>query len=290
LTLIRRVPETAGVRSLIVGFLGLIVPGAGHAATGRPRTALLFAVPVIALMAVWVILYLLSGHSIFGFLLAPGVLPALAVVNVALAVWRIAAGLDAARREAPSRVAMGALGAGVIVLVLVPHVLLGRTLASANDFLDSMFASGPTPSQQQPGSRDMPTGSDGGFIVPEGDLQDGWNLASVADPTATPVPKGPMGPGIGTLPALGAAVPWNRPDAIPWGNDGRFDLLLLGSDAGIDRWSRRMDVMLLVEVDVATGKVALIGLPRNLQNAPFPPGVARDARPCGCLTGLLNEM
>jgi hypothetical protein len=33
-----------------------------------------------------------------------------------------------------------------------------------------------------------------------------------------------------------------------------------------------MDVMLLVEIDVATGKVAMIGLPRNLINAPFPPG------------------
>ena len=49
-------------------------------------------------------------------------------------------------------------------------------------------------------------------------------------------------------------MPWTRAGAIPWGSDGRFDLLLLGSDAGIDRWSRRMDVMLLVEVDVASGQ------------------------------------
>lgn len=51
-----------------------------------------------------------------------------------------------------------------------------------------------------------------------------------------------------------------------------------------------MDVMLLVEVDVATGKVAMIGLPRNLQNAPFPPGPARNSSACGCFHGLLNEM
>ena len=48
--------------------------------------------------------------------------------------------------------------------------------------------------------------------------------------------------------------------------------------------------MLLVEVDVATGAVAMVGLPRNLQNAPYPPGPARDASPCGCQPGLLNEM
>jgi LCP family protein required for cell wall assembly len=143
----------------------------------------------------------------------------------------------------------------------------------------------------------MPTSSDGGFILPDGDLRDGWDgveVASAAEPTSTPVPvvvaHGPYGSGTGTLPALGAAVPWTRAGATPWGNDGRFDLLLLGSDAGADRWSRRMDVMLLVEIDVATGKVAMIGLPRNLINAPFPPGAARDAVKCGCLTGLLNEM
>jgi LCP family protein required for cell wall assembly len=77
--------------------------------------------------------------------------------------------------------------------------------------------------------------------------------------------------------------------ATSWADDGRFDLLLLGSDAGQGRWSRRMDVMLLIEVDVATGRVAMVGLPRNLINAPFPPGPARDAVSCGCLTGLLNE-
>jgi LCP family protein required for cell wall assembly len=86
-------------------------------------------------------------------------------------------------------------------------------------------------------------------------------------------------------------VPWQRPGAVPWGGDGRFDLLLLGSDAGPDRWSRRMDVMLLVEVDVASGKVAMIGLPRNLTNAPYPPGTAAyDSNACHCLQGLLNSL
>jgi LCP family protein required for cell wall assembly len=51
-----------------------------------------------------------------------------------------------------------------------------------------------------------------------------------------------------------------------------------------------MDTMLLVEIDVATGKVAMIGLPRNLQNTPFPPGPARDAIACGCFSDLLNGL
>jgi len=96
--------------------------------------------------------------------------------------------------------------------------------------------------------------------------------------------------GLGSLPGLNAAVPWDRPGAVPWGDDGRFDLLLLGSDASGGRWSRRMDVMLLVEIDVATGKVAMIGLPRNLVNAPFPAGPARNAVACGCFRDLLNAL
>jgi LCP family protein required for cell wall assembly len=77
---------------------------------------------------------------------------------------------------------------------------------------------------------------------------------------------------------------------VPWGTDGKFDLLLLGSDAGPDRWSRRMDVMLLVEIDVSSGKVAMIGIPRNMQNAPFPKGPARQAVACGCFQPLLNAL
>ena len=280
------------MRSIWAGLLGLVVPGVGHAYIGRRHLALLFLSPVIALAAVWLVLFLVSGRtSLIGFLLTPGVLPALAIVNVGLAAWRIAAGVDAARRLRPSRAAIGALAAAIVFLVLVPHLLVGRVLVSANDFLDSMFATVGSPSPV-PASSYMPTNSDGGFIVPEGDLQDGWNVAIADEAASTPAPvaRGPMGPGIGTLPSLGAAVPWARAGATPWGNDGRFDLLLLGSDAGIDRWSRRMDVMMLIEVDVATGRVAMIGLPRNLINAPFPPGPARDAVTCGCLTGLLNEM
>ena len=282
--------------SILAGLLGLIVPGSGHALIGRRRLALLFAAPVVTLLVVWVVLYLVSGRTtLLGFLLTPGVLPALAVINVALAAWRIAAGVDAARRARPTRAAGAALGVAVLVLVLVPHLLVGRVIVSANDFLDSMFASAPSPSQVEPSLSVAPTPTADPDVIPYEDVEEDWNywrrlLAAAAAPPTNSGPRGPMSSGTGSLPPLGAAVPWNAPGAIPWGSDGRFDLLLLGSDAGLGRWSRRMDVMLLVEIDVASGKVAMIGLPRNLINAPFPPGPARDAVSCGCLTGLLNEM
>jgi LCP family protein required for cell wall assembly len=283
------------MRSALAGLLGLLVPGAGHALLGRRRAAAIFLAPLIVMLAIGLGLFIQGGPTgILAFVVTPGVLPALAVVNVALACWRIAAAADAARDTDRPLATAGLLGAAVLVLVVVPHLWAGSTIAATSDFLDSMFASGPAvtddPNASQDDSTPPPEPWGDGVQGPSIDERDaGWSPPAPT-PAPTDVPHGPMTAGTGTLPALGAAVPWTRPGASPWGSDGRFDLLLLGSDAGPNRWSRRMDVMLLVEVDVASGKVAMIGLPRNIINAPFPPGAARDAVACGCLQGLLNSL
>ena len=171
----------------------------------------------------------------------------------------------------------------------------GSTIAATSDFLDSTFANGNTPEETDAPEDTPPPG----WTFDPGDGEDSPAPspdASLPIASIIPTPKPTAGPpvahgsGTGNLPGLNVSIPWTRPGAVPWGSDGRFDLLLLGSDAGRDRWSRRMDVMLLVEVDVNTGKVAMIGLPRNLINAPFPPGAARDAVACGCFSGLLNAL
>jgi len=283
------------MRSALAGLLGLLVPGAGHALLGRRRAAAIFLAPLVVMLAIGLGLFIQGGPTgILAFVVTPGVLPALAVVNVALACWRIAAAADAARDTDRPLATAGLLGAAVLVLVVVPHLWAGSTIAATSDFLDSMFASGPAvtddPNASQDDSTPPPEPWGDGVQGPSIDERDaGWSPPAPT-PAPTDVPHGPMTAGTGTLPALGAAVPWTRPGASPWGSDGRFDLLLLGSDAGPNRWSRRMDVMLLVEVDVASGKVAMIGLPRNIINAPFPPGAARDAVACGCLQGLLNSL
>lgn len=51
--------------------------------------------------------------------------------------------------------------------------------------------------------------------------------------------------------------------------DGRFNILLLGSDAGKGREGIRPDSITLVSVDAKTGGAVMIGLPRNMQNVPF---------------------
>ena len=259
---------------------------------------LLFFLPVGYLTVALAGTYAGGGFTaILAFAVTPGVLPVLAAANIVLAIWRIAAGVDAARTSPRPRLVGAVVGPAVLLLVIAPHVWLGSTIAATNDFLDSMFASGPEtaaieePYEPPPSDWTPPPFEDETPppITTPGPSTSESAAPAEPDPTKRP-PTGPLTAGIGSLPSLNAAVPWDRPGAVPWGDDGRFDLLLLGSDAGPDRWSRRMDVMLLVEIDVATGKVAMIGLPRNLQNAPLPPGPARDSVACGCFPELLNAL
>jgi LCP family protein required for cell wall assembly len=54
--------------------------------------------------------------------------------------------------------------------------------------------------------------------------------------------------------------------------DGRYNVLLLGGDAGADREGMRPDSLTVVSVDAATGHAVLVGIPRNLLDVPFPEG------------------
>lgn len=52
--------------------------------------------------------------------------------------------------------------------------------------------------------------------------------------------------------------------------DGRYNILLLGTDAGADREGLRPDSISLVSVDAKTGQSVMVGLPRELIEMPFP--------------------
>lgn len=54
--------------------------------------------------------------------------------------------------------------------------------------------------------------------------------------------------------------------------DGRYNILLLGGDAGADRDGLRPDSITLASIDAETGEAVLIGLPRNMELTPFVAG------------------
>lgn len=55
-------------------------------------------------------------------------------------------------------------------------------------------------------------------------------------------------------------------------------VLLLGGDEGEGRFGLRTDTMILVTIHRATGRAALISIPRNLEDLQFPPGSAMSER------------
>ncbi|WP_423918462.1 LCP family protein [Frigoribacterium sp. 2-23] len=54
--------------------------------------------------------------------------------------------------------------------------------------------------------------------------------------------------------------------------DGRYNILLLGGDAGADRTGLRPDSISIASIDAETGQTTIIGVPRNLYNSPFVSG------------------
>ena len=54
--------------------------------------------------------------------------------------------------------------------------------------------------------------------------------------------------------------------------DGRYNVLLLGGDAGPDRTGLRPDSISVVSIEASTGKATMVGIPRNLERTPFVEG------------------
>jgi LCP family protein required for cell wall assembly len=76
---------------------------------------------------------------------------------------------------------------------------------------------------------------------------------------------------------------------------GRYNVLLLGGDSGVDRWGMRPDSITVASIDEETGKTVLVSLPRNLENFPFAEGSVMeeqfpDGYECGEETCMINSV
>ncbi|MBA2697589.1 MAG: LCP family protein [Nocardioidaceae bacterium] len=60
--------------------------------------------------------------------------------------------------------------------------------------------------------------------------------------------------------------------------DGRYNVLLLGGDAGPGRSGIRPDSLTVASIDTETGRTVLFGLPRNMEDVPFPEGSVMHER------------
>ncbi len=77
--------------------------------------------------------------------------------------------------------------------------------------------------------------------------------------------------------------------AVTGAHHGRYNVLLLGGDAGKGRTGLRPDSMTVASIDADTGRTVLIALPRNMGNVPFVKGSAmRQQFPDGFDADYLN--
>lgn len=60
--------------------------------------------------------------------------------------------------------------------------------------------------------------------------------------------------------------------------NGRFNVLLMGGDAGKNRTGLRPDSMTVASIDAETGRTVLLSLPRNMEDVPFPDSSPMRAR------------
>ena len=245
---------------MLAAALSFVLPGLGQGWLGDIRRGLTLALPVLLLIGFALGVVVFQGRArALGLLVQPGVLIGLLILNAALLAWRVGAIVDAwrlARRTSPHVVAASRTRQVAAATALA--ILLAATLG-------------------------MHVGL--GFL--------GYKTYdTITTVFVTPEPSGSP-PVASTDPSAEATTTEPTPAATPlpiWSNDGRLDMLLVGSDEGYGRTSLRTDTMILLSVDMATGRAAMFGIPRNLMNVPLPEGAAPAFPACGCFPDFLSGL
>jgi polyisoprenyl-teichoic acid--peptidoglycan teichoic acid transferase len=250
--------------------LSLIFPGLGQLAAGSRRRAVLVAAPAVLLLAIAVGAFLGDPVGVATLLIRPSVLGAIIGVNVAFGLYHLVAISDAfgvARRtwgaagRRAGRMSVAVL-VGLLVLAVGIHGAVGWAGLRVNEAAGAIFL--------------------GEGLIPGLGATPPPSPSPSPEPTATPGPSATPGP-------MPTATPEPTEPLAAWARDGRLNLLLIGADAGPGRWSLRTDAMILLSVDVESGRAALFGFPRNLENVPLAPEAA-GAYPNGRFPDLLNAL
>lgn len=307
--------------------LSFLFPGLGLIGAGRQRRGLIVAIPALAATAVAVGVLLFDRRALSGSLFSDRAMTSFLLLDVALLVYRLWAIVDTYRLVAPvgapreansrphaesarrrwnpsfNRGVNAAILAAVIVATTGMHAALGAVDIQYRDALACVFnpdapcwfgngnlAAGetaPPVEEDETPAIDEPTAS------PATDTPSPLPGSPAATGPASPTPPVTAGPttasGIPIFPVEDVSGPNTSPQQ--WADDGFLNVLLVGADQGVGRWSLRPDTMILLQVELATGRAVMYGIPRNLENVPLPPEAA-SAFACHCFPypNLLNGL
>ncbi len=274
----------------LAAFLSLLFPGLGQYVAGDRRRGVLVAIPALVVLTglIGVVIGTVLGggpSAVIGLVLSPEVLLGIVVLDLLWLAYLLFAILDAwlvarrARADAGRRTSRFAI-VGLLAVIAVATLGHGTVAAlgmETEDTLTAVFR-----------GDDAAADPNGDWEIPEASFAPDDGESPSPEPTPTPTPA----PGlVGVAPSLVPTLaPTPTPAPVPdWARDGRLNILLVGSDAGSGRWLLRTDTMVLLSVDIESGRAAMFGIPRNLINVPL---AAEDAKafPEGRFPGLLNAL
>ena len=257
----------------LASLLSFLLPGLGHLSAGAVRRGIVVAIPIVLVLLAGLAVWLIDRGLLVRLALTPATLLALVGLSIVIALYRLWATVDAwlvgRQQEATMGSGWRVLSLAALALVLGGTVLMHGWIAyvgfSAHQTLTAVFS--PTgPQGAIPSESPTPTASP---TLEEADTD------APSTPTATPEPTPAPTP-----------IPTPTPD---WAADGRLNVLLIGSDAGPGRFSMRADAIILVSVQIETGRVAAFSIPRYTSNVPLPEPAA-SAYDCRCLPDYINAL
>ncbi len=285
-----------GLRALLrkpmaAALLSAVFPGMGQAATGNPIRGAIVAIPAFAVLGAFLLVLIAQGRSVVDAAFNQQWLASLLLLDLVALVYHLWAVADAyilagrslekRRRTAPSPRKWGAtLGVAIIIsgTLLVHAGVASADMTWQSSLACIQSATGPcfarttlAPGQTIAMATDQPgNGIADASVSPDGSGTIHGGPSGSATPGISPDPNATFDPS--SLPNI------DSPDeAKNWAADGQLNVLLLGVDAGLGgsrNTGLRPDTMIVLHVDIKSGKAAMIGIPRNTQCVPLPKGIA----------------
>jgi LCP family protein required for cell wall assembly len=249
----------------VAAALSLIFPGLGQIYAGAVRRGVIWALPTLVLILLGLIV-LVSKYSLAGLVTSDATLAVIAL-EIAFLFYHLAAMIDAYSIAQRGRHIVGVATSGVAALSLILLLVVALALHGYPLYLSVIGNS--ALAQLFPGRSDVLPSTSFATEPPESIPVEVTDSPAPTTPGSTPSPTATPTEGTSPTPsALITAPPTTFPPLdTPWGD--RLNLLLIGSDAGPGRHGGRTDTMILLSVQISTGRAAMFGFPRNMSNVPI---------------------
>ena len=255
-----------------------LIPGLGHAYVGRRERGLIVAIPWIALIAAGFLVAVFDRHALLFAASSSAWLTNLTVVLIGLLLCHVFVVVDAFRLGGGTLRRLTELSGGarfaapaMIAILLATTVFYGGAASvtyGGAQALSNIFGAAPvfiSDNGTAPPNYSQPP-NDNAIDTPAPAASGSTNASATPFPTQAPVVYQ-----LGNLPGFTGT-------AKDWAADGQLNVLLIGIDAGAggQRYlGLRPDSMILLQVDISTGRAAMYGIPRDLINVPLPPESAK---------------